>query len=63
MLENKYLITIEKVQVTRMVVSEKNKKKAISKVRNLMDSVNDQIIDSTFDTKSFFRYKANKIKK
>ncbi len=60
----KYLITIKKIQITSMHVSEKSAKKAISKVSNLMDkcvkiNVN---LNKTFDKKPFFKYKSVLVK-
>lgn len=61
----KYLVTIEMIKVTRMVVGGNTKNQAICKVSNLLkDCINyGYDLNSTFDNKSIFKYKAVKIKK
>lgn len=60
----KYLVTIKKIQITSMYVSETSAKKAIRKVSNLMDRYVEKNLDlsKTFDDKPFFKYKSALVK-
>ncbi len=60
----KYIVTIEMIKVTRMVVGGNNKNHAINKINNLLKDCVKYGYDlrSTFDTKPIFKYKAKKIK-
>lgn len=61
----KYLITIKKIQITSMYVSEKSAKRAVEKVDDLMKKCdsNNVNLDKTFDQGSLFSYKVELIKK
>lgn len=61
----KYLVTIEMIKVTRMVVGGKNKMHAVNKVNNLLKDCVEYGYDlnASFEGKPTFKYKAVKIKK
>lgn len=61
----KYLVTIEMIKTTRMVVGGKNKNHAINKINNLLKDCIEYGYDlnTAFDQKPYFKYKAVKIKK
>ena len=61
----KYLVTIKKIQMTKMIVSATSSNKAIEKVDELLtNSIENNVsLEKTFDKSPFFRYKAQLIKK
>lgn len=62
---NKYLITIERKQITTMMVNGENDEDAINKVNDLMVNCekNKVSFDKIFDQSSFFKYKAEMVEK
>lgn len=60
----KYLITVKKIQITEMYVTENTAKKAIAKVADLMNKCVEKEVDlnKTFDKKPFFKYKSVLVK-
>ena len=60
---NKYLITIERKQITTMLVPGDNEDDAINKVNDLMSKCekNKSSFEKIFDRSSFFKYKAESL--
>ena len=61
---NKYLVTIQKVEVIEMIVSGNSNRGAVKKVDNLLnDCVKHGVnLNMIFDKPPFFRYQVSKIK-
>lgn len=59
-----YLITVERKQITTMIVNGENEEDAINKVNDVMLNCekNRSSLEKIFDQGSFFKYKAELVK-